>query len=188
VRRALPLVALGLAACVGPALQTVSSFKDVANEELVLVGKVKLTPPLMKDEQNLKRVLGISKNTAIVLLDERLQKLEDEPRLADYAGRLEAPLGGTFFVSRKREPFFIRAAMIQLDEQRKAWLPGGLKIPAQPTDKAVYIGTIHYHRDEFFNIVKVTVDDDFDEAEGAFKKRFGGKRALRKALAVAVKK
>ncbi len=70
--------------------------------------------------------------------------------------------------------------------QSKVYFPGGLKVSIQSGDKAVYIGTIRYHRDEFFNITKTRIVDDYGRANAEFKKQFGTKVALRKSLATAV--
>lgn len=188
MRRFAALAALTFAACAGPALAPIASFGDLGAEEVVIVGKVKLTPPLRRNEQDLKRVIGDYEDKAILILDDAYVKPEGEPGLGDMKGRIETVFGDTFFLRRRREPFFIRMGMVLMTASQRAYMPGGLKIAAAAGDKAVYIGTIHYHRDEFFNVQRVTIDDEFDEAEPRFKKRFGSGRVLRKALAVAVRK
>jgi hypothetical protein len=69
----------------------------------------------------------------------------------------------------------------------KAYFPGGLKISLKPGDKAVYVGTVQYHRNEFFVVTKVAIVDDYDRANAEFKKKFGTKFPLRKALLTTVK-
>lgn len=73
---------------------------------------------------------------------------------------------------------------LMLGEQ--AWLPGGLKVDVKPGDKAVYMGTIRYHRNEFMDITKVEIKDHFGAESAAFKKKFGDSMVLRKRLAVLV--
>jgi hypothetical protein len=46
----------------------------------------------------------------------------------------------------------------------------------------VYIGTLRYQRDEFFEITRVTVVDEYAQASAEFAKRFGSRQPLRKAL------
>jgi len=58
----------------------------------------------------------------------------------------------------------------------------GAQGAAQAGDKAVYIGTVRYTRDEFFEIKKVAIVDDYERANSEFRKKFGTKIALRKAL------
>jgi hypothetical protein len=55
------------------------------------------------------------------------------------------------------------------------------------SDKAVYIGTIQYYRDEFFNLKKVVIKDDYQRANSEFKKRFKTGMTLDKALLAPVK-
>jgi hypothetical protein len=62
-----------------------------------------------------------------------------------------------------------------------------LRATLRPGDKAVYIGTIRYHRDEFFTISRIQIVDDYGHANAEFKKKFGSKHSLRKALLTAVK-
>lgn len=69
----------------------------------------------------------------------------------------------------------------------RAYFPGGLKATIRPRDKAVYIGTIRYYRDEFFDVSKVRIKDDYTHAKAEFKKKFGKKYSLRKALLKKVK-
>ena len=70
---------------------------------------------------------------------------------------------------------------------KKVFFPGGLKVSVKPGDKAVYIGTVQYHRNEFFDITKVAIVDDYERANTEFKKKFGKKHTLRKALLTSVK-
>jgi len=76
--------------------------------------------------------------------------------------------------------------MLYLDvggrELNRVYFPGGLKASIKAGDKAVYIGTVQYHRNEFFDISKVSIVDDYERANTEFKKRFGTKYTLRKAL------
>lgn len=183
--RWLPALALLLlSACVvPPARDPVDSFGSLGNDETVIVGRVEVIPPLRKDEQKMKALnSGTYMNRVFVITDEQQRKLTKEPGLADYKGRIEATLGKTFFVRSKTAPFYILAGVIFLTDTEKAYLPGGLKVPLKPGDKAVYIGTIQYHRDEFWDIKKATVADDYDNANAEFKKKFGARQLLRKAL------
>jgi hypothetical protein len=111
--------------------------------------------------------------------------------MADYAGRIEAILGKNFFVRSDNKPFYILGGMMYLDlggrEMNRAYFPGGLKVSLKPGDKAVYVGTVQYHRNEFFEITKATIVDDYDRANAEFKKKFGAKYPLRKALLTTVK-
>jgi molybdopterin synthase catalytic subunit len=62
-----------------------------------------------------------------------------------------------------------------------------LKVSIKPGDKAVYVGTVQYHRNEFFEVTKVTIVDDYDHANAEFKKKFGARYPLHKALLTSAK-
>jgi hypothetical protein len=192
-RLAAALLLLGaLSACVGPAREPVDSLSGLNGGETVVVGRIELVPPLRKNEQKLKGLgTGNFENKIILIADEQYRTLTDEPGMADYAGRIEAILGKNFFVRSDSKPFYILGGMLYLDlggrEMNRAYFPGGLKVSLKPGDKAVYVGTVRYHRNEFFEITKAAIVDDYDRANAEFKKKFGTKYPLRKALLTTVK-
>jgi hypothetical protein len=193
VRLAASLLLLGaLSACVGAAREPVDSLSGLGGDETVVVGRIEIVPPLRKDEQKLKGLgTGNFENKVFLLADEHYRVLTEEPGMADYAGRIEAILGKNFFVRSNSKPFFILGGMMYLDlggrEMNRAYFPGGLKVSIKPGDKAVYVGTVQYHRNEFFEITKAAIVDDYDRANAEFKKKFGAKYPLRKALLTSVK-
>lgn len=178
-----------LAACVvPPARVAIDSMSGVGAGETVVVGRVELVPPLRKDEQKMKALnSGSYENKMFLIAAERYRKLEDEPKLADFEGRIEASLGKNFFVRSSNKPFYILGGLVFLTDTNKAYFPGGAKVTIQPADKAVYVGTIQYHRDEFFNVNKVVIVDDYERANTEFKKKFGTRHTLRKSLLTAAK-
>lgn len=193
IRFAAALLLLGaLGACVGPARDPVDSLSGLNGGETVVVGRIELVPPLRKNEQKLKGLgTGNFENKIILIADEQYRTLTDEPGMADYAGRIEAKFGQTFFVRSDSKPFYILGGMMYLDlggqEMNRAYFPGGLKVSIKPGDKAVYVGTVQYHRNEFFEVTKAAIVDDYDRANAEFKKKFGAKYPLRKALLTTVK-
>ncbi len=67
------------------------------------------------------------------------------------------------------------------------YFPGGLKVSLRPGDRAVYVGTAQYHRNEFFEIARASVVDDYERADAEFKKKFGTKYPLHKVLLTAAR-
>ena len=191
--RAAGLLLLGaLGACVGPAREPVDSLSGLDRDETVVVGRIELVPPLRKDEQKFKGiVIGDLKNKMILITDDQYRTLTEEPGMSDFSGRIEAKLGKTFFVRSQSKPFFILGGMLYLDlggsETNRAYFPGGLKVSLRPGEKAVYIGTVRYNRNEFFEITKASIVDDYDRANAEFKKKFGTRYPLHKALLTPVK-
>ncbi len=176
-----------LGACVGAARQQVGSLSELGGDETLVVGRIELVPPLQAGEQKIKASNSSQfENKMFVLTDERYRVLSKEPVMADYAGRIEATLGKTFFVRSSSKPFFIVGGVVYLDiggrDLSRAYFPGGLKVSIKPGDRAVYIGTVQYHRNEFFEVTKNLIVDDYERANAEFKKKFGTRDSLRKVL------
>jgi hypothetical protein len=192
MRLVLALIALALAGCAPPPRAPLTSLDQLSRDEVVLVGRVELTPPLRKGEQKIKgMVVGDFENRLYLLIDDKLRPISREPKIADYAGRVEAPLGSTFFVRSKAEPFYINGGVLFLEiggsSQQRIYFPGGMQVAVKPGDRAVYIGTLRYHRDEFFEISRMIVVDDYPVASREFADKFGRGQSLRKALMTRVK-
>ena len=120
-------------------------------------------------------VVGKIENTMHLMMDDKLRPMPEDPRIADFAGRIEAPIGETFFVRGKAS------------SQQKAVFPGGFQVAIKPGDRAVYIGTLRYQRDEFWEIQRITVLDEYAKANAEYQAKFGAGQPLRKALMARVK-
>ncbi|HEX9395903.1 MAG TPA: hypothetical protein VF943_04100, partial [Burkholderiales bacterium] len=70
----------------------------------------------------------------------------------------------------------------------RAYFPGGLRVAVNGEDRAVYIGTLRYHRDEFWKITRVVIVDDYAAASAEFSARFGAQQVLHKSLMQAQKR
>jgi hypothetical protein len=180
------LAALALAGCVPSALAPASSADGVGSGETIIVGRVDLVPPLQKGEQRLTAVgTGSYQNLMLLLTGERDRPLPADPKIADYADRIEAPLGNHFFVRARSAPFYIQGGIVLLDSSMsRARFPGGLRVALKEGDRAVYIGTLRYHRNEFFDITDVQVVDEYAAANVEYVKKFGNGVPLSKALMV----
>lgn len=197
-----PLVALIVFALCsyGAAAKPLKSIKSLGKDEIVLVGRVELVPPLEDFEQNLKTIGSKRyKNVAMFVIGDRVIDIES-PRLRDgkYADGVE--LGREFYIRRKRgETLFYSGSIIltqsalaghgrraSVDMERLV-LPGGLEYPIQASDRAIYIGTLRYHRDDYNAITKVDLVDEFDKANKAFIKQHGTSVKLRRVKPSLVK-
>jgi len=186
------LLALALAACAPAPRAPLTSLGALGSDEVVLVGKVELVPALRKGEQKIRgMVVGNFENTVYLMMDEKLRPMPQDPRIADYAGRIEARFGSTFFVRSKAAPSYVLGGVLFLEiggsSQEKIYFPGGFQVAAKPGDRAIYLGTLRYQRDEFFEFQRITVVDEYKEANAEFRAKFGGGQALRKALMVRAK-
>jgi hypothetical protein len=181
------LLAAALAGCAPAPRAPLESMQGLSGDEIVLVGRVELVPPLRKGEQKIRGVVGAEvENRILLLLDERPRELPQEPRVADYAGRVEAPIGSTFFVRSSAKPFYILGGVLFLEiggsSMQRIYFPGGMRVEPVAGERTAYIGTLRYHRDEFFEITRVTVVDDYVEARKEFAQRFGPGQRLSRAL------
>jgi hypothetical protein len=191
--------ALLLAACV-PAtrIKPVESAAQVPAGQTLLVGRIELDPPLAPGEQKLSERYAEFDRVALVILGEEPREME-RLSLGDLSQRINAPLGKHFFVAHPSEPFYILKswvvmyARIEVQSGRSAMptdtnapLHGMFRVDVRPGDQAVYIGTIRYHRDEFFSTTRVVVRDDYAAAQAEFQRRFKGMN-LRKSLAQPVR-
>jgi len=186
-RLAAALLISTLSACVGAARAPLESLSELKSGETIVVGRIELVPALKKGEQKIEGLnSGSFENKVFVITDDHNRVLTDEPEMADYTGRIEATIGKDFFVRSSSKPFYILGGMMYLEvggrEMNRAYFPGGLKVSIKPGDTAVYIGTVQYHRNEFFEVSKVAIIDDYDHANAEFKKKFGSKISLHKAL------
>lgn len=188
-----------LAACVPTSrIQSVEKLADVPAEETVLVGRIELDPPLKPGEQKLSERYAEFDRLALVIVSEEPRPM-DRLALGDLKQRINAPFGQHFFVNHPARPFYILKSWVVMQAEIKVQSPnartddglapllGMFRVDVQPGDKAVYIGTIRYHRDEFFGTTRVVVRDDYASANAEFQRRFGRAVTLRKSLAVPVR-
>lgn len=185
-----------LAACVPTSgIKPVDALSAVPVGHTVLVGRVELHPALKPGEQKLGDSYKEFADEALLIVDEELRPVP-EFRRGDLGERIDAPFGRLFFVELPAEPTYILKGWVVMDAQVEvvgpnepppdpaAPLAGAFKLDLKPGDRAVYIGTIQYYRDEFFSTQKVVVKDDYAAANQEFQRKFGKDVVLRKALAV----
>lgn len=189
-----------LTACVPESsIRPVETMSSVPAGETVLVGKVILQPPLAPGEQKLGDSYREFENLAMLIAGESLRPVP-QLKLGDLSRRIDAPFDKFYFVRGPAKPFYILKGWVVMrakvevvgpgadrsPDQTAAPLHGAFRIDIRAGDRAVYIGTIQYFRDEFFSTEKVVVRDEFSAANAEFKRRFGNEAVLRKALAVPV--
>ncbi len=195
------VIAATLSLCSYVALsKPLKSIKSLGEDEVVLVGRIELVPPLEEFEQNLK-TLGSKryKNAAMFVIGERPVDVQN-PRLRDGKFADGVKFGEDFYLRRKHNDTLIYSGSIILTQSslvghgrrasvdvERLILPGGLEYAIQASDKAIYIGTFRYHRDDYNAITKVDLLNEFDKANKAFTERFGNKVKLRRVKPSLVK-
>ncbi len=198
------LLALGgalvlLSACVPTSrIKPVETLAEVQAGETLLVGRIELDPPLKPGEQKLSERYAQYERLALVIVGDEPREM-DSLGLGDLRQRINAPFGKHFFVSHPAQPLYILKSWVVMyakievsagnssrPADTTAPLQGIFRVDVRPGDRAVYIGTIRYHRDEFFGTTQVVVRDDYASANTEFQRRFGRSVSLRKSLAVPV--
>ncbi len=177
-----------LTACIPHAMKKATTADDLAPGKTVVVMKVELVPPLGKHEQHFKwNDVGSKefKDAVWFLTGDEYRRFETEPGIRDYKNRMILKLGETGYTVADNQPFFALTGMISLQFQptmQRLSLPAGFKVDIRKGDQAVYLGTIRYHRDEFSEITKIEVVDEYGKELKAFRKKFGSHAKLKKRL------
>lgn len=181
-RLLLPLAAAALSAC-QYGMPLANSAADVAPGKIMLVGKVVLDPPLEKGEQDL-RTGERSQESLINLFTSTEQAMLDPGniRYRDHKLIIKAPLGKEFFAIAPYSRANITGAMLYLNAGDETYFPGGWRYAGSAGDKALYLGTIRYRRNVFYEIVGREIVDEYPQANAAFTKKFGTSMKLKKAL------
>lgn len=168
--------------------QEVRRFSEVPEQKVVLVGKLALSPPLMPGEQVLRTGFGRRLQNAVLLYcSEQIRDFRTW-RPDTYEGSFAVVPGKTFSISVNRAGtiYVSGAAFYSIydppyDIQLHTF-PSLFKLELNADDRAVYIGTIHYTRDEQNRLTMVSIRDDYKAAQEEFRERFTNGSGLRKAL------
>lgn len=171
--------------------------RTLGENELFVVGKVELVPPLRADEQDLKTGgSGRLKNRVYVFFSDRFV---DIPNLGLGAGKHAAlvDLGKPFAIKRRgADSLHYSGGMIWMQSTAShsgymnsrtniqtghLYLQSNYLYAITPTDKAVYVGTWRYHRNEFNQIKKVEYVDEYAQGLREYRQLIGDAAApLRK--------
>ncbi|MGH8727367.1 MAG: hypothetical protein ACREV9_04240 [Burkholderiales bacterium] len=194
--RKLPLILaalLALSACV-PGRVQVDSISSVGSDEVLLVGRIELVPPLDPREQVLGKQAEQLRGKAHAVIADKWLEL-DGKSFSTYSAGAIVELGRDFYVSQRRtkELYYSGSIVLTRSTARSPdpdWieLPGGIKFKIGAADRAVYLGTIRYHRDAYNGITDVEFIDEYEQANREYVKRFGEQIKLRPAFPQPVKK
>lgn len=156
---------------------------------VILVGRVELDPPLDPESEQAQRwnVIGdgaVRNKLYLATGPEPVPLGPSNERMADWAGHIDATLGETFMLRAPRETTWIRGAKLVLDAAAgdEVWFPGGLYYRVPEKARAIYIGTLRYHRGDFYKITGIEVEDGYQAALAVFRTAFGSDARLEKAL------
>ena len=198
-RGCLWLAASLMAGC-GTLHPEVTSLNEISSGTVLVVGQVELVPPLQPGEQQLKLGTFDPLDMAGKLRDRAVLHLANEPKAAEETWEVINPrLGETFFFRIPQDKRFVVMGTIttkrvttkvtrrQVVEDIAEILLPRLEFDIKSTEKAVYVGTLRLHRDEFNEVTKAEILDHYARASADFKKKFGDRAVLRKAIAKPLK-
>jgi len=178
----------------------VTSLNEISSGMVLVVGQVELVPPLQPGEQQLKLGTFDPLDMAGKLRDRAVLHLANEPKAAEETWEVINPrLGETFFFRIPQDKRFVVMGTITtkrvttkvtrrhvVEDVSEILLPR-LEFDIKSTEKAVYVGTLRLHRDEFNEVTKAEILDHYAGASAEFKKKFGNRAVLRKAMAKPLK-
>lgn len=182
------LVALLLQACAMPRTLPAATDLKAGADEVVVVGKIELVPPLQSLEQRTHwNVIGEKRMLGHVLMATGAgDKPVSMPSLdtADFQHTLDAEWGVPFMVRVPRQRTYFNGAMAHLDvlQQDKLWFPGGFYFDVPKDAPAVYIGTLRYFRNDFNTITRVEIVDERKDVAAALKATGASPAEVRPAL------
>jgi hypothetical protein len=197
---ALLVSALVLTGC-GTLHKSPSSLSEVTPDTVILVGKIEILPKVDVKDKDLKlgtfdpfNVKEEYRNRAILYLSDKVT--EPEPTKEAFNPKLDETY---FFRIPKDKRFLVygsvftyyKVAMVNRRQMttntNEIVLPVPVEFDIKPTDKAIYIGTWRFQRDEFNEITRAEMIDQYSTALAEFRKQFGPTAELRKALAKPVR-
>lgn len=185
-----PIALLSLSACSGMRMMDDAKSAHVPYGKMIVVGKFEVTPPFPMEEHL------VGKGTSVRAVQKYLNKVffsttewpvpmqDVEENSRYWRNTLEATWGDTYFKQTEARQTYLNLGMSYLDTltMSRALLPGGVSFTPPEDAKAVYIGTVRYTRDDFWNITKVQIIDEYKEAYAAFREQYGKAVPLKKAL------
>ncbi|HET7672281.1 MAG TPA: hypothetical protein VFK84_17875 [Burkholderiales bacterium] len=192
MRRLLAAAAILAAGCVSVS-EDAASPGDVGADAVVLVGKIEIRPPVRAEEQKYQAGWDVF-NTKRHFIGRAILFTADTPQYRERTGNaLNPPLEETFFLKLPRSHRYIVKGYVSMElvsrgasarsgfNQTELSFPVPIEVDVRPGDKAIYIGTLRLHRDEFHEVTKAELRDDYAEAMAEFRKRFAGEPLPRRA-------
>ena len=169
--------------------RTVALINELGEIDLLVIGKIEVIPPIVPLEQS--TLAETYRNKVTLVFRDELKHLRQLSRY-DRKGQVTVSLAEQFYVAVPDTMNYFLGTTIPMRAQKQrgksqpeivnAKLPAAMYMVARRQDRAIYIGTIRYFRDEFFDIYNVEIVDEFKQARQEFEKKFGTNVPLKKSL------
>lgn len=177
---------LVLQACAVPQALPEAQGLEAAADEVVVIGKIELVPPLDPREQRSHwNVIGEKRMLGRVWMSTGAEHRPiDTSQLqgSQFQRSLEAQWDVPFMVKMPRGRTYLNGGVTHLDalNQERLWFPGGLYFDVPAGARAVYVGTLRYHRNDFNAIKRMEVVDERRDVAAVLKGEAAG--AVRTSL------
>jgi hypothetical protein len=187
------LLAAALAGCAPSLRPQAAGLDQVGEDEVVVVGRVYLNPPLANGQQKVQWGIGMGffHHPYLVLGDAPWgdRELPQGSDLKPFNGSVQTDWNQWFFARLPRKDFWVQMLIYFTDVSddldcaachtanfnwQRAYLPVEQRVTVQASDKVLFIGTYVFYRDEFNHPRGVRVYGDLKDAAPLIQARFGG--------------
>ena len=193
MKRLLVVAVAALAGCVSVS-ESLDSFSQVGADEVLVVGKIEIVPPIKPEEQSYKALDPF--NSKRHFMGRAVMFMADTPGYREHTGdALNPPLEETYFLKvPKAKRYMVKGSVTMafalrtvsrrqaVTEQTELMFPAPLALEVRPGDRAIYVGTLRLHRDEFHEVTRAEVRDEYARAVKEYRAKFPGAPQPRKAL------
>ncbi|HEX6317763.1 MAG TPA: hypothetical protein VFZ84_02730 [Burkholderiales bacterium] len=193
-KRLLALAAVALAGCVSVSETNVENLSELGSDAVLVVGKIEIVPPIRPEEQSYKALDPF--NSKRHFMGRAVMFMSDKREYQEYTGdALNPPLQETYFLKVPRTKRYMVKGSVTMafalrtvsrrqavTDQAELMFPAPLEFDLRPADRAVYVGTLRLHRDEFHEVTRAEVRDDYARAAAEYRAKFPGAPLPRKAL------
>jgi len=164
--------------------KTINNLKELKDDEVIIIGKITMEPKIGFSEYH----RGLSDKYRFTAYIRTYKERPPKNKvlhnmLDDNVHYFSVALEKTFFLKSDKSSFYIVGVTVPTGKDVLGLqYPARFKVQIKKSDKAVYIGRLHYQEDEFGSFVGMKLIDEFDKARKDFKKKFGRSVKIRKAL------
>jgi hypothetical protein len=194
MKRLLAMAAVALAGCVSVSETNVENLAELGSDAVLVVGKIEIVPPIRPEEQSYKALDPF--NSKRHFMGRAVMFMSDKREYQEYTGdALNPPLQETYFLKVPRTKRYMVKGSVTMafalrtvsrrqavTDQTELMFPAPLEFDIRPADRAVYVGTLRLHRDEFHEVTRAEVRDDYARAAAEYRAKFPGAPLPRKAL------
>jgi hypothetical protein len=178
----------------------INTAADIGKDQVLIVGKIVYDPPMTKDTQTIQ-IFGWDslRYRTYMICGTKLRTIDDSavfPLSPDLNGSIETMQGETFYTTNMNYPIYMIGGIFfkevystscgyNCEQQvyKGVLVPASFYIDIKPDDanRAIYVGTIKYTRDNFWNVTRIQILDESKEMAPIFAKKFPGMK-IRRAL------